>query len=162
MTMRALLAAAALLLIPTAAWADWGATHWGMTLDQLLAAVPGARPLARDGTGSDVWKQQRLAASPWRDGDIETTADFFFDPESHTLTLVKTSPADVKQCPAYADLLVARHGPGKLDERSFENGLTLAAIRWTDPKTHERLIYSRIGQTGQPPSYCHFIQQAPL
>jgi len=162
MTMRGLLIAAALLLLPVApAWADWGATHWGMRLDQVLDTVPGARPLVREGTGSDVWKQQRLASAPWKEGEIALIADFFFDPESHTLTLVKTSPTDTRRCPAYADMLVARHGPGTVDEHSFENGLTLAAIRWTDPQTHERLTYSRMGQTGRPPSYCHFIVQKP-
>jgi len=162
MRIRGLLIAAALLLLPIApAWADWGPTHWGMTLQQVLDSVPGVRPLKYDGKGGDVFNQHRLASAPWHDGEIALIADFFFDPGASTLSLVKSEPTDVAQCAAYGDLLVARYGPGAREEKSFDNGLTIMAIRWTDQTTHERLIYSRLGDTGKPANYCHFIVQKP-
>lgn len=159
--MRRLLLAIALLLIPSAAWADWGATHWGMTLQQVLDTVPGARPLKYDGKDSDVFKQHRLASAPWRDGEIDTIADLFFDPGTSTLSLVKMKPTDVAQCDAYRDALVARYGPGAREDKSFDNGLSILAIRWTDPATRERLLYSRLGPTGGWANYCHLIVQKP-
>lgn len=157
-----ILSVLAALFAATPASAQWGSTRWGMTLDQVLETVPGARALAREGTGSDVWKQHRLAAAPWRDGDIELIADFFFDPDNHTLTLVKVQPVDVGQCKRLGEMLIARYGAGARDERSFDDLNAIAlAIRWVDPKTRERLLYSTMNVTGQPPRYCHFIQQVP-
>lgn len=159
---RRLALALALLAIPTAAWADWGPTRWGMTLDQVLDSVPGVRPLKREGNGSDTWNQHRLASAPWKDGAIALTADFFFDPDSHTLTLVKMLPTDAGQCPTYQAALVARYGQGTAKENSFpDKGLAFLAIRWTDPKTQERLLYSRMGPIGGSATYCHFIVQKP-
>lgn len=58
--------------------------------------------------------------------------------------------------------MIARYGPGTATGEDFPTaGLTLSAVRWTDPATRERLIYSQLNKTGQPPSYCHFIQQMP-
>lgn len=160
--MRKFLIAAALLVLPMApASAQWGATQWGMTLDQVLAAVPGARAIKREGSGSDVWNSHLLADAPWKDGDVTLIADFFFDPGSSQLAFVKMRPNDVKQCAAWGDALVARHGKGQVEASDYPNmGVALFAVRWTDAKTKERMIYSRMTK-GDDVTYCHFIQQVP-
>ncbi|MCW3848221.1 hypothetical protein OF829_13325 [Sphingomonas sp. LB-2] len=152
--------ALALILLPAApALADWGKTHWGMSPEQVLAAVPGAKPLKRE-NGGDVWGRQRLISAPYKLGKFATNADFFFTSQTRTLDFVKMEPVDPKQCPALEAMLAKRHGKGESETR--ENaGIQMRVIRWTDRKTREQLLYSSLNKAGQPIARCHFIQQAP-
>ena len=154
------LAAAALMLLPAApALADWGKTKWGMSPEQVLAAVPGARPLKREGAGGDVWGRQRLVSAPYTLGKFATHADFFFSTRGKGLEFVKMEPVDPKQCGALEAMLVKRHGKGTRE--SFDRGVHMIVVRWTDRKTKEQLLYSALNKPGEPVSRCHFIQQAP-
>ncbi len=149
----------ALVLLPSSpAWANWGKTHWGMTLEQVLAAVPDARPLKREGTAM-VWGRERLASAPYKLGQFATTADFFFSTRGKGLEFVKMEPADPKQCGAFEAMLVKRHGAGQRE--SFDKGVHMIVIRWTERKTKEQLLYSAVNKPGEPVMRCHFIQQAP-
>lgn len=158
--MRRLVLAVSLLALSGApAWADWGKTRWGMSPEQVLAAVPGAKPLKRE-DGSDVWGRQRLVSVPWKLGGIATHADFFFHSQRLTLDFVKMEPVDPKDCAVLEADLVKRHGAGEREARE-RMGVQMLAIRWTDRETRERLLYSSLDRLGQPVSRCHFIQQSP-
>lgn len=159
--MRRLIAALALALLPVApAWADWGATQWGMTLEEVLDAIPEARPLVREGNGGDVWGHHRLASMPWQEGDFPVTADFYFDPATQKLAFVKMQPNEVLDCSEMEKMFARRYGKGAVDQRDIGN-FRAKATRWVDPKTKERLLFSTMGPSGQAPNYCHFIQQQP-
>ncbi|MEZ0242783.1 MAG: hypothetical protein ACAH11_05370 [Sphingomonas sp.] len=158
---RLSIAALALLLPAAPAWAEWGATKWGMTLTEVLDAVPGARPLKQEGTKGDVWKHHRLASAPWQDGKFAMIADFYFEPDTNRLGFVKSEPVNIADCPALETEMVTRHGAGTREDRDIGD-MHLLVIRWVDPATSERLLYSSFYGRGQPPRFCHFIQQAPV
>jgi hypothetical protein len=156
---RLAVTALALLLPASPALAHWGKTLWGMSPQQVLAAVPGAKPVKRE-SGGTVWGRQRLVSVPYTLYGYATNADFFFIAQTVKLDFVKMEPVDPRQCPALERDLIKRHGAGESEGRD-NMGVHMKVIRWTEAKTKDRLLYSSLNKTGAPISRCHFIRQAP-
>jgi hypothetical protein len=159
MSMRKMLAAAALLLPAMPAMANWGATRWGMTPEQVIAAVPGAAATAA-GNGTDVRGMHQLASAPYRDGDIETDASFLFDPKDNKLVFVGLTPRDHGQCGAYEKRLVARYGTGKASGQEL-GGLKLGKIEWVERGSRDRLMFSWFRRPDGSYAICKFIAEKP-
>lgn len=154
---KLIFAAACLLLSATPALADWETTRWGMTPEQVIAAVPGAVATA-PALGTDVKGMHQLARAPFADGGIAMTASFLFD--SSGLAFVGVTLEDVTQCDAYRKLLVARLGAGKPMERVMAD-VTLGKLEWVDPALHDRLMFSYIRRADQSYAICKFIAEKP-
>ncbi len=154
------LTAATLLLSAAPAMADWGPTHWGMSAEEVIAAVPGAKATAAE-KGTNVNGLQQLAVAPWKDGDVATTATFLFDPDNGKLVFVGLMPDDPGQCEAYRATMVARYGKGKPTDRVFGE-MAMGKLDWIDPQSHDQLMFSFIRKTSdQSYSICKFIAQQP-
>lgn len=154
---KLLLGAAALVLTATPALANWGATGWGMTPADVIAAVPGAIPSAPD-KGKDVRGMHELAAAPYRDGEVETTATFLFDPDTNGLAFVGLTPHDFGQCQAYQAALVARLGKGTPTNMAMGD-FTMGKLDWVDPKSGDHLMFSFIRKADGSYSICKFITE---
>ncbi|MCW3838275.1 hypothetical protein ACFQ1E_19510 [Sphingomonas canadensis] len=162
MKMLTLLAgAAALAAIAVPAHADWPPTAWGMTVKQVLAAVPGAQELAWQGTEHDVWGQRKLAEAPSTDGDVAVRAEFYFDADKGKLGFVRLVASDKGQCVAWEQKLVARYGAGSASKPSATLLGEMVNHRWVDPKGKDRLLYLRLHDSAGKPDYCHLIRQQP-
>ena len=158
MMLRLLTAALALILLPVAAHADWAPTKWGMSPEQVVAAVPGAVAMAhREGTV--VLKHHKLAIASVRDGAFDVDASFYFEPRKRALAFIQFVPAPEK-CDAYLDQIVARHGKGKRQDKGLGAG-TMILIDWTDPATKEQLSFTGVKGSNRASIYCHFMQQVP-
>lgn len=148
-----------LCLAAAPAFAEWETTRWGMTPEEVIAAVPGAQAVKRKGDGQDVWDHHQLAVAPYLDGEFRTEALFFFQPRSRRLAFVKLELADATQCEAWEKVVIGRYGDGTRVLKDF--GLKLLTIEWADPATREALVYSSVRLPDGTFSLCHFIRRQP-
>lgn len=156
---RLIAAAIALTLVPGAALADWGTTRWGMSPEDVIAAVPGATAVAhREGTM--VLKHQMLATAPVTESDLQVEANFYFDPKAHKLAFIQFR-APKEQCDTYFQRVTGRYGKGKVKDEGL-GPLNTIVREWTDPATRERLSYTAVKKASDNSSmYCHFMRQIP-
>ncbi len=129
------LAASAALLAPAApAYAHWSFTKWGMTTDQVLKAAKG-KARANPGTPGDrVMDQDRGASGgPFDFEGRKYMADFYFDPAGGGLRVVRLNMLDQNQCDALGAELEKRFGPSSNKYHG----------EWTDPKTGDKVFFSR-------------------
>lgn len=146
------------LLVPHTAFAHWGATRWGMSVAQVVAAVPGARAVQGE-PGDQVWTHDLGAVAPHHDGTFDLAANFYFGTDGR-LAFVKTMPTDFERCSAYRTMLEGRYGPGTVQRKDL--GLVMIAVSWTDPATREQLLFSSVQNAEDAqPSRCHFIVRQP-
>jgi hypothetical protein len=127
------------VLLSTPAFADWPPTHWGMTVDEVLEAVPGAVAVKSMNGDDDVMKQRQFASAPFEDGGIPMKAEFYFDRKLKTLSMVRFLPAPA-QCSAYDAVVRARYGAGV--ETGSTTPLIAVAIKWTDAATRDEISYT--------------------
>lgn len=154
----ALAAVAALLLTATPALANWGTTRWGMTAEEVVAAVPGAVATPAE-TGTNVRGMHQLATAPYKDGDVAMTATFLFDPDGKGLRFVGLTLNDFGQCDTYRATLIARYGKGKPTEMVI-GGFKMGKIDWID-SAGDKLMFSFIRKADQSYSICKFITEKP-
>jgi hypothetical protein len=151
--------AAALLLTATPALANWGKTGWGMTPEDVIAAVPGAAATPED-KGKDVRGMHQLAAAPYTDGDVAMTATFLFDPDGEGLAFVGMTLTDFGQCGAYMTTLIARYGKGKPTNMAMGD-YAMGKLDWVDPASGDKMMFSFIRKADQTYSICKFIVEKP-
>lgn len=105
-------------LVATPVFADWETTSWGMSPDETLAALEGAR--SHDFTAEEIYLVGDVGYAP----RVKLAHDFdgvageislLFD-DAETLRFVLFNPADVGDCTALADAVVARHGEAEVLE----------------------------------------------
>jgi hypothetical protein len=154
-----MIAATALLLTAPPALANWGATGWGMTPADVIAAIPGAIPTAPD-KGKDVRGMHELAAASYKDGDVVVTATFLFDPDTNGLAFVGLTPNDFGRCDAYRTALIARYGKGKPTDMAMGD-LKMGKLDWVDPASGDKMMFSFIRNADQSYSICKFIVEKP-
>lgn len=159
---RAAAAGAAMLLAAIPAYADWPPVRWGMSLDQVLAAMPGG-DAGRRGAPMARRKERRLGPADARrsaaqDGDILLKAEFYFGARSKKLAFVRLVATDPKQCAAWRANLVARNGEGKLTSRN-EIG-KMDTTRWTD-RDGDALLFLYIEMPNNAPYHCHLLDGVP-
>jgi hypothetical protein len=100
--MRALPIAAALLLLSAPARADWEPTHWGMSVDELVATYPGAKAKRHD-QRDDFENNHLLATGKGREGEFAFDIDFYFDPAEQRLAMVRLKLRNPRQCLAFLE-----------------------------------------------------------
>lgn len=94
------------------AHADWEATRWGMTPDEALAVLENA--VSHDPTPAELYHYDGAAFAPivklpHEINGIEGEASLLFDSDS-SLSYVLFDPADVAECEALHETLVAQLG----------------------------------------------------
>lgn len=156
------IAAALALILPGAAHADWGWTHWDSNRDQVVEgskrkvkAVAG-----RPGQRVNGW-DLRAGGKIVEDG-LKMRAEFFFDPDGRQLHVVKLSPR-LADCPALRKILTDRYGTPR--DRSFtipsSNPIRVTVLAWRDEANGNYVAYSENGQIGKLKPGC-FVRYRPF
>jgi hypothetical protein len=131
--MRAVLAAMTLLgcLIASAtpALAGWEATEWGMSPEQVEAAVPGAERLLR---GETLDGKRAMSREPYQLGEQHLQARYFYDANGLAMVEVDVSR---RECNAAVDVLLQRYGnPLRISDQAI-----LRLVIWHDEPTGTRI-----------------------
>lgn len=132
--MKSLLAAAAavaaLNLFSLPADAGWEGANWGMTPEQVSAAVPGVRAVRAGMTLDNARKRGVRDASLY---GIELEASYFYGPGG--LAFIRFD-VPFRQCEPLVDGLLADHGqPTEVSDQ-----VILKVITWQDPDAGNRLV----------------------
>ena len=163
--MRKWLITGALLLTATPALANWATTTWGMTPEQVVAAVPGAKALkASDDT--TLYGMDNLAEAPFREGKVKLTAGFYFDHKSRKLALVDIVADDNTQCPEFRKALEARLGKGdtkRTQETYGGRNVNQISVDWDDATTGDHMTFLAVTVTPDDSVYgiCKLMHQGP-
>jgi hypothetical protein len=142
-------------LVPAAAYAHWASTRWGMSVEEVIAAYPGASHKERR-EEQDLHGMHFLAQAPYRDGDTDTTVEFYFDPAGAGLGLVSLRVDDAGQCDSYRETLIARRGPGRVYYPATGPKKERSTV-WTDPETHDRYVFYEMLLDEKIPIICKFV-----
>lgn len=159
--MRAwLVALPALLLAGQAAHAEYGATRWGMTADEVVAAVGTDARKVKDKPDQRSLGHQKLATSTFSEDGIAYVANYYFGERGKGLTLVRIEPAAPEQdCEAMFAAYTARLGPG-IDQSRPEilPNLVNTSVQWRTGPGEEVAEYTAIRINGRM-RYCHVLHQ---
>ncbi|WP_135194622.1 hypothetical protein [Brevundimonas intermedia] len=133
-TMQSVLAAVAatigLNIFVLPAYSGWDGAEWGMTPEQVSAAVPGVRVVRRGMLLSDARKQSARDVELY---GISLEASYFYSPRG--LTFIRFD-VPFRRCATLVDGLIAAHGqPANVSDQGI-----LKLITWEDPDAGNRLI----------------------
>lgn len=154
---KMMFAALAACLAATPAYADWGATKWGDSLDTVIANAsekPAAVP-ARD--GDRVGDLDRLAVARSTFGTVEVEVQFYFD-ASRRLAAVRLQPKP-DDCARLATAAAERYGK-PVEEKNDDVGTTSIIRRaWRD--TPNNMVASFAEAEGKGLHFCNVFIQSP-
>jgi hypothetical protein len=158
--MRRLLPLAALLFAAQPALAEYRATRWGMTPDEVVAAVGADARKVKDKRDERSLNHQKLATSTFTEGGIAYVANYYFGEKGKGLTLVRVQPAAPEQdCEAMLAALVARLGPGTLQPNSLATlNFTTTNTQWRTGPGEQVAEHTEIRLNGRM-RYCHMLYQ---
>lgn len=130
--MHRILALAALILAGQPALAEYGSTRWGMTPDEVRAAVGGDARAVRDKKDQRVFNHQRLVASTTAEAGIVYDVSYYFGTDGKGLTMAElVPPTPAKDCAVMRAAYMQRFGPGEEQRRDLGMpGLDLNVIQW--------------------------------
>lgn len=127
--LAAVAAATALNMLPPPS-VGWEGANWGMTPEQVSAAVPGVRAVRWGMSLDNARKRGAKAANLY---EIELEASYFYGPDG--LTFVRFD-VPFRRCGALVDGLLAEHGqPTEVSDQ-----VILKVISWEDPEAGNRLV----------------------
>lgn len=154
-----LLAIPALLAVSQPLHAEWGATRWDMTADDVLAAVGTSAKKVADEKGKRVHDQKRLVAATLEQDGITYEVDYYFGKRGRGLTMVRMSPVAVTDCTAMRAAYTEKLGPG-VDQSNKElpPTLQLDLIHWPTGPGEEVVELSEVRINGVQ-RLCHVLYQ---
>jgi|GEM_PF-4815789 len=137
MKIAGLLSAAALtaaIALPSAAFADWSPTRWGMSPEQVIEAGGGKVKPATGSSGDRVMDSDRRASGgPFTWEGRRFMAEFYFDLDGgRGLRLVRLNMLDQGQCDALGADLAKRYGASKNQYHG----------EWVDPASGDTVFFS--------------------
>ncbi len=149
-----------LLLAGQAAHAEYGATRWDMTPDEVVAAVGGDARKVKDKRDQRSLNHQKLATSTFSEGGIAYVANYYFGEKGKGLTLVRIEPASPEQhCEAMLAAYTERLGPGIDQPRPMVMpNLSNTSVQWRTGPGEEVAEYTAIRINGRM-RYCHVLHQ---
>ncbi|MDF7775647.1 hypothetical protein P1X14_10345 [Sphingomonas sp. AOB5] len=157
---RLMLAIAAAAVLPlTPALADWPPSKWGMTPEQVQAAVPGAKIVPFD-SSFNLRGLNLLAEAPVSDAGLQLKARYYFAPGTRQLGMIDFLPNNPDDCAAYRNALIARYGKGESEESVMGEGdqaFDVLAIEWPNAGT-DRMNYAE-AKRGDMIGMCKLIIQ---
>jgi hypothetical protein len=164
--MKAQLAAMSALIAMLAASpaaAEWGSTHWGMTLSEVVALPGLAAAQVKDEKGRRVLHAHRLAIGKSEIDGISYEVEFLFEAKAKTLSKVNLVPAK-EDCERALSAFMARMGDGKV-ERKSQNllpdrpPLVSEEHVWPDPQGKGTISFNGV-KFGDEPEYCQILYEA--
>jgi hypothetical protein len=133
-TMQSVFAFAAVTIMlnsfPLQTQAGWEGAEWGMTPEEVSAAVPGVRVVRRGMLLSDARNQSVRDVELY---SIRLEASYFYGPQG--LTFIRFD-VPFRRCTTLVDGLVAEHG----QPTSVSDQTILKIITWEDPEAANRLV----------------------
>ncbi len=136
--------------------ADWEGTHWGDSVEKVIASAGDGTRLDQGGKDDRVWNQDQRAS---RLGDYHGIAAqwlFFFDRKGG-LSIVKIKPQNQNDCPAFLAASEAPLGEPAKVERKQISFATFISKHWADKERNLAiLVFSLPGALTLTPS-CHII-----
>ncbi|WP_088309086.1 hypothetical protein [Novosphingobium sp. B 225] len=126
----ALLALAALAL-PTTAQANWHASQWGQTVDQLVKAEK-ADAKAKKVADKPELRQSgllMLAEGQATDQGLKVKVRFYFDPQDRTLRMVQLVPVETWLNATTEEFLIHQYGPAKVTAGT-QDGMQMRQLDW--------------------------------
>ena len=128
--LAAVAATIALNIFALPAHAGWQGAEWGMTPEQVSAAVPGVRVVRQGMLLSDARKRGVRDVELY---DIALEASYFYGPDG--LTFIRFD-VPFRRCTTLVDGLLAEHGqPTNVSDQAI-----LKLIAWEDPEAGNRLV----------------------
>jgi hypothetical protein len=158
--MRWIIALAALLLPGHAAHAEYGATRWGMTPDEVVAAVGGDAKIVRDKKDKRVLDHKRLVASNVEVAGLVYEVSYFFGKDGKGLTMVDLVPSNPEtNCAATRAAFTERLGKGVEEKRpAIMPGLDQNVILWRTGPGEEIVEYIEVF-VFEKASHCKVLYQ---
>lgn len=130
------------------AHADWGPTRWGDPVEEVIASV-GEGIVARTGTKDNQVFDQDLVAE--REGEfhgIKVLYQFYVQPQSRGLSLVRMVPVDeARDCAAFGDSARTEFGQEKHKKRENLYGLVIDRSEWADRVANLAVLLSEFSGT---------------
>jgi len=157
---RCFLALPALLLAGPQAHAEYPGTRWGMTPDEVLAAIGADARKVKDKRDDRLLGHQKLAVSTLQDGGIDYAAAYYFGEQGTGLTMVYLLPkTPEKDCAAMRKTYGERLGPadGQKSREVFP-GLEEEKILWRTGPGDEIAEYIEVRIRGSV-SHCQMLYQ---
>lgn len=100
--------------------AQWDAAAWGMSVEEVIAAVGGDTAAAKDKKDKRILKQRRLATGTHTEGDIGYEVSYYFDKKSKTLTMILFVPLDrTGQCDAALEQFQEMLGRVEVEDKTL-------------------------------------------
>lgn len=128
--LAALAATTALNMFTPPPGTGWEGANWGMTPEEVSAAVPGVRAVRWGMSLENTRKQGAKAANLY---EIELEASYFYGPEG--LRFIRFE-VPFRRCEALVDGLLAEHG----QPTDVSDQVILKVISWEDPEAGNRLV----------------------
>ena len=138
----------------SAAYADWENTHWGDSVEQVIAAVGNGAKIDQGDDDDRVLDQDQRAT---RTGDFHGVAakwTFFFG-RTGGLSLVKIEPKRRGDCDAFLAAATAPLGKPKKSERKLIANTPFITHEWADRKANLAILAFELGRSMFVEQDCH-------
>ena len=113
------LAVATYLLGASPALATWNNTEWGMTVEEVLAAVGESGRQVRDDRDKRILDARRLVTAEDTQTEVHYTVDYLFEGRQERLTKVNLVP-ETNECADAHDAFAANLGERQTEEKRME------------------------------------------
>ena len=152
------LSALAAALCPTPVLADWGKTHWGDSVEQVVATVGEGAHAERGGPDDKVFDQDLGALKIGDYHGVPARLEFFFDAKGG-LSIVKIRPQDDTQCEPFVAAVLAELDKLDAPELKAMDRISIATWRQSDQANNLAVLVSEVTTTGSDRRLCHLIYQ---
>jgi hypothetical protein len=154
------IAGAVLLIAGQPALADYGATRWGMSAEDVIAATGGDARKVKDNKDKRILDHRLFAMSTFEDGGITYEVSYFFGKDGKGLTMVNLVPADPENnCADTRIAFLGRLGAG-IESKSppVVEGLEQTGIAWRSGVGDEMVEYAEVRLFGKA-AHCQVLYQ---
>jgi hypothetical protein len=131
----------AMLLIASAARADWQYTHWGMTPEQVVAASKGTAQLLPEKDRPRLPPRVTAAKGDYQDGPLPLRVTFSFDIATNGLACVSYGVSNHVYDDGLKAALTKRYGPPKTTSGPGFLGMT--TLVWKTPTDQIEATFSK-------------------
>ncbi|WP_109809481.1 hypothetical protein [Sphingosinithalassobacter portus] len=128
---------------------------WGMSPEEVIASVPGAKSIAHD-PSRDMIGLHALVEAPYLEDGVAYRAEFYFDPSLRTLRAVNSLLIGNGTCSTVRDRLIAQYGPGQSNVDRSGSARTTQLV-W-DLDSGEKLVSLEISILGDFRVICRVIR----
>lgn len=157
------LAALGLLAASYPAQAEWGPTRWGMSVDEVLAAVGDTARRVDEQRDQRIHEQRQYATSTVSEDGIDYTVNYYFAGRRGGLTMVRLEPAAIANCDAMRAAYTQRLGE-EIDQSRTPDGSALSKrfgielIHWPTGPGDEVVELTEVRIDGNQ-MFCHVLYQ---